>query len=246
MGVILRTRDGGERWTIDSDGIQNARVALDRAWALGTEEPTAQAAQLLADGADKPLLSLLVRKGGQMLAMGAFGTGLRREGAQRLAVFEQVINPGMLHIYGLSEHEGRTYAAGEQGLLLRSDNGGSFNPLTAPYKGTFFGTRALPGGVVLAYGLRGTVLRSADNGDSWTAVASGTKFSITSSVALDDGRIVLGSQSGQLAVSADAGLTFSPMAPSPQPVTGLAQAADGALVVAGPRGLSRIALRESK
>ena len=53
--------------------------------------------------------------------------------------------------------------AGEQGLLLKSGDGGaSFGALASPYKGSFFGLLAARTGTLVAYGLRGNAFRSAD------------------------------------------------------------------------------------
>jgi photosystem II stability/assembly factor-like uncharacterized protein len=254
MGVVLRTVDGGATWTMLIDGLQSAKLALARAEQQAAVRPQSDtdgaatlrnAMQLVADGADKPLLALQSGSPTQMLALGAFGTGVRitstAGGAlEALPIPEEQANPDALHVYGLSERDGLLYAAGEQGLFLRSRRGGRFEALATPYKGSFFGVLALPDGAVLAYGLRGTVLRSANAGQDWDRINSGSLLSITSALTLADGKILLGSQSGQILASDDAGRSFTTFATTPQPVTDLAQAADGTVIAAGARGLARI------
>lgn len=251
MGVVLHTADAGNSWARVTDGAASARLALERAEALApgadrsadaVQALRSGAAQLVQDGPDKPLLALLASGPGSMLALGAFGTGVRIDGeaARPASLIDRLDNPAALHIYGAAESAGAVYAVGEQGLLLKSHDGGPFTALVAPYKGTYFGVLALPARTVLAYGLRGSLLRSADAGKSWTRVECGTQQSITSAAVLADGAVLLGSQGGQLLVSRDAGRSFSAYAQAPQPVADLVQAADGAVIVAGPRGVTRI------
>ena len=60
-------------------------------------------------------------------------------------------------------------------------------------------------------------------------------------VVLADGRLALLSQGGDLLLSSDQGRSFSRQPAVPLPAAALAQAADGALVVAGLRGVRRLA-----
>jgi photosystem II stability/assembly factor-like uncharacterized protein len=255
MGVVLRTTDGGNHWVKQLDGIAVADLAVATAkrrqqGAAGADDAKKlqkqlkQAESLVRDGPDKPFLSLLVIDPNRLLACGAFGVAFASEdgGKSWLPVFDRVEGSRDRHIYGLAAHDGTIYASGEQGLFLRSRDGGRFEAVSTPYGGTLFGVLAVPGGPVLAYGLRGTLLRSDDGGARWTQVASGVELTLTSGIVLADGRILLGSQSGQLVVSADRGGSFSPGATAPQPVSGLAQAADGSVIVVGPRGVARVEL----
>lgn len=251
MGAVLHTVDGGNTWTMVTDGIRSAELAVQYAKQLSTLPGKSQkdaevqinnAALLVADGPDKPLLALLIPNAHQILAFGAFGTGLRIDKTNMRAVplFDEVENPDGLHIYGLAQYAETMYAVGERGLFLRSRKGGPFESLPTSYKGTFFGVLTDRTGIVLAYGLRGTLLRSEDQGVNWRLVSSGTQLSITSGTVMADGRILLGVQSGQILISSDAGRTFKTCVVAPQPVAELAQAADGSVIVVGPRGVTRI------
>ncbi|MES2260374.1 MAG: YCF48-related protein [Pseudomonadota bacterium] len=249
MGVVLHTVDAGVNWVRVTDGAASARLALEQAEALGAgREPETvvtlrtSAAQLVQDGPDKPLLALLPGGPGRALALGAFGTGVRIEGepARPQSMLGRLDNPAALHVYGVSENGGIVYAAGEQGLLLRSRQGEPFVALASPYKGTYFGVLALSAEDVLAYGLRGSMFRSADGGKTWIRIECGTQQSISSAIVLADGSVLLGSQGGQLLLSQDGGRSFSLYTQAPQPVTDLVQASDGTVIVAGPRGVMRI------
>ena len=250
MGVVLHTIDGGTTWTRVTDGAAAARLALERADAIAAASPGDEAAaalrtgaeQLVQDGPDKPLLALLAGGPGQAVALGAFGTGVRVEGepARPASMIDRLGGAAGRHVYGIDERGGTVYAAGEQGLVLRARRGEPFAPLPSPYKGTYFGVLALSADEVLVYGLRGSLYRSADAGKTWERIDSGTQQSITSAIALADGGVLVGTQGGQLLVSRDRGRSFGGFAQTPQPVADLAQAADGGIVVAGPRGVLRV------
>jgi photosystem II stability/assembly factor-like uncharacterized protein len=250
MGVVLHTVDGGTTWARVTDGAASARLALERADVItaasrGDETAAALrtgAEQLVQDGPDKPLLALLAGGPGQAVALGAFGTGVRLEGepGRTASMIDRLGSAAGLHVYGIDERGGTVFAAGEQGLVLRARRGEPFAVLQSPYKGTYFGVLALSADEVLVYGLRGSLYRSTDAGMAWERIDSGTQQSITSAIVLADGCVLLGTQGGQLLVSRDRGRSFGSYAQTPQPVADLAQAADGGIVVAGPRGVLRV------
>jgi len=150
-------------------------------------------------------------------------------------------NPRGLHLYGVRVVDGQWFIAGEQGLLLRSGDGGAtFTALASPYKGSFFGLLASRSGALLAYGLRGSVYRSADAGVSWDKVDLGTPLTLQAGIVRGDALTLL-AQTGELFTSTDDGRTFTRKAPpaGPLPAAGLAAAPDGAWVIASLRGTRR-------
>jgi photosystem II stability/assembly factor-like uncharacterized protein len=219
-GVILHSADGGQRWTRQFDGR-----------ALGPQ------------GAENPLLDVLFDDARQGLAVGAFGTVLRTAdgGATWSPAPELVDNPKGLHLYALRRIGADSYLAGEQGLLLKHD-GTRFAARVSPYAGTLFG---LVGNerAVLAHGLRGNVVRSTDAGRSWQAVPTGVNVGLTGATLDQRGRIVIVSQAGHVLVSRDDGASFVLQAVErPAPAAAVVAAPDGALVLAGPRGVQALAL----
>jgi len=114
--------------------------------------------------------------------------------------------------------------------------------LAPTYKGTLFGLLSTPKGVLLLYGLRGTLLRSDDGGNHWEETSSGVNESLTSGIVLNDGRVVLGCQCARIIVSTDDGRDFPRSVDVSQAVTALAETRDGAIIVAGPRGVTRMEL----
>lgn len=249
-GVVLATEDGGERWERRLDGRAVARLL--EAWArahAGRAAPAAlaQARDLAARGADQPLLDVwLDREGRSGFAVGAFGLALATADGGRTwtPCHDRVENPRALHLHALLEAGGALHLAGEQGLLLRLDRAaGRFRAVPVPYAGSLFGL-AGDGRVVLAFGLRGTVLRSVD-GRAWRRIETGVDAALTGGALLPDGRIALAAGSGELLVSEDAGASFRKVTARGAvlaPAFGLAPAGAGALAVAGADGVRVVVL----
>jgi photosystem II stability/assembly factor-like uncharacterized protein len=134
------------------------------------------------------------------------------------------------------------YVAGEQGLLLRSADGGeSFEPLASPYKGSFFGLLATRAGSLIAYGLRGHAFRSTDAGGSWEKLETGVPLTLSAGIERADGSLLLLAQNGDLLSSRDDGRRFERLpAVRPLPAAALAAGNGSQVVVAGLRGIERM------
>ncbi len=254
MGVVLRTEDGGEHWRRIFDGVRAAQLVLEQARArhaaaTGDEVKAAERAlgdaeRLVADGPDKPFLGLHFADADNGFVFGAYNLIFRTGdgGATWTAWQDRLANPNGFHLYGMAHSGDALVLAGEQGLLLRSTDGGAtFAPLASPYKGSFFGITATAGGSLIAYGLRGNAWRSDDRGEHWTRIATDVAVAFSAGGRLADGRMVLASQGGAVLIGSAAGEQFAalPDAP-PLPLSGLAQAADGTLVAASLAGVQRL------
>ncbi len=244
FGALLRTQDAGQTWTLVMDGGRAAQL-LSQAAADDAQRRMAQ--RQIEQGADKPFFDLALAEG-RLLAVGAYGLALqgRADGSEGFtALGARLNNPRQLHLYAVRAAGSRVYIAGEQGLLLRSvDGGASFEPLPSPYKGSFFGLLLLGDSTVLAYGLRGNIWRSPDHGQSWQQVANPLPVSLGAGIALSDGSVVLLAQNGDLLVSRNQGQSFERRpAAQPFPAATLVAAADERqLVLGGLRGIHRQAL----
>jgi photosystem II stability/assembly factor-like uncharacterized protein len=252
LGVILHTEDGGQSWVKQLDGIRAAALVLAAAEQRAAAEPDPEkkedllvsARRLVEDGPDKPFLDLCFLDERTGFVVGAFNLIFHTTdgGATWTPWRARVENPNELHFYGIQAVGGTLYIAGEQGLLLRSTDGGAhFTALASPYEGSYFGLVTDPAGSVVVFGLRGNVYRSADGGESWDQVKTGIPVSLSAGIRLADGELVLVSQAGDLLVSTDGGRTFK-RRPDGQPVpaTDLVQTADGDIVMASLRGLQRV------
>jgi len=135
-GVVLGTRDGGDTWTLLLDGRRAAQATLDAAKASAdasalSQKRLADAQRLVADGPDKPFLDLLFVDDQVGFVVGAYNLILRTQdgGKHWQSIADRLDNPKGLHLYTIAAEGTTLYIAGEQGLLLRSDDGGAqFGP----------------------------------------------------------------------------------------------------------------------
>lgn len=248
LGVILQSQDGGEHWRKQFDGVQAAAAFAATAAAPGADERARRLASRLAEeGPDKPFFDLDFIDADHGFAVGAYNfTFVTRDGGRSWTPMQaRLPNPKSLHLYGVRAVGGQVFVAGEQGLLLRSaDGGASFEPLPSPYKGSFFGLLAARSGTLLAYGLRGNAFRSTDQGAHWERIETGLPMAIDAGVELDGGALALLGQTGDVLISRDDGRSFKKSASSgePVPAAGLASAEGGQMVLATLRGMRRLSV----
>jgi photosystem II stability/assembly factor-like uncharacterized protein len=243
-GVVLHSSDGGEHWALQLDGRRLAQLELDAAQAAGDDQRLAAARQGVADGADKPLLALAFSDARHGLVVGAYGLALYTAdgGASWVSWAGRLPNPQGLHLYAAVQSPSGFYIAGEQGLLLRSQDAGQhFESLVTPYQGSYFSLALQPDGTLLLGGLRGRVFRSTDQGESFEAVPNPSPISINAMQLLGPRLLLVNQAGGLLQASADrSGLTPLALPPGP-PLTAVAQAANGTLVGVGFAGPVRLA-----
>ncbi|MEK8029793.1 hypothetical protein AACH06_03075 [Ideonella sp. DXS29W] len=236
-GAVLTTADAGETWQLRLDGRRVAQLA--RA-AATTPEAQKEAERLLADGPDKPFLDVLVWDAQRLLAVGAYGLAVYSPdgGATWSSWSARVPNPKGLHWY-VARRQGDTLVlAGEQGQIVRSDDGGaSFHAVASPYKGSWFAGELLPDGRLLMAGLRGNVWRSADaSGAGWYQLISPVPATVTGMLAMPGDGWLLANQAGMLLRLQGDTLAPVPGEPLPMPAA-LASRPDGRLLVAGMAGV---------
>lgn len=178
-GVVLHTRDGGERWEVQ-------RSTPDQ---------------------DRPLFAVHFFDRANGVAVGLWSLVLTTsDGGQHWTSRQLETPPGAkradLNLFGLFSGPGNAlYAAAEKGYVLYSaDKGLSWHYLATGYAGSFWTGAALPDGGLLVGGLRGALYRSARAGQSWMRVDTGSTASIT-------GLVRTGAERGVLAVGQD-GLTL--------------------------------------
>ena len=254
-GVVLHTADAGQTWTVQLDGRKLGALMVSyyerEAPALTADDP--KRADLLLDdakrfetqGAENPFLDVWFRDASEGFVVGAFGLALHTsDGGRTWEPLEHVIdNPKGLHLYAVRGIGADTYIVGEQGLLLKQEHGDTrFRAVELPYKGTLFGITGNARSLI-AYGLRGTALRSTDGGHSWQQTPTGLQVGLTAGIQQDDGRIVLVSQAGHILSSTDDGASFKAVTTERTvPAAAVAAPAKGTLVIAGPRGAQSLQL----
>jgi photosystem II stability/assembly factor-like uncharacterized protein len=242
LGVVLHTTDGGETWSKQLDGIQAADIVAKA--AITPEEQTA-AQRLVNDGPDKPFLNLYFENELNGYIIGAYNLIFKTtDGGKTWQSWQKhVPNPKGLHLYGLRPAGDSLFLVGEQGMLFRStDHGGTFKQIASPYKGSFFGLVASKSGQIVIYGLRGNAFWSGNQGHTWKKIDTRIGVTIADGIELTDGSIALVSQAGDVLISQSHGQDFQPQpGQEPLPIAAIAQASDGSLIVAGLRGIKRIA-----
>ncbi|PWR19530.1 WD40/YVTN/BNR-like repeat-containing protein [Zavarzinia aquatilis] len=249
-GVVLHSADGGETWGRQLDGNGAARAVLAEAEALkAAGNPAADAAlrnanYMIADGPDKPFLGISFIDDKRGWIVGAYGLALetRDGGASWQSIAARIPNKGGKHLYAVAPLDGGLVVAGEQGALFAAPGlDAAFTAVESPYDGTFFGLLGLQGGGLLAYGLKGNAWRADAGLADWRRIDLGADATVTAGLRLADGSLLLGDEGGRLLRSTDEGASFVPMGSAGGTgLTAVRQAADGAFVVAGPRGNHRI------
>lgn len=251
-GVVLGTRDGGSTWQRLLDGRQAAERVLADARGRAATDPARRAARIaeaersVADGPDKPFLDVHFRNARNGLAVGAFGMAMATEdgGNSWQPLDERIPNGKHSHLYRIIAYKDLLWLVGEQGaLFLSRDGGAAFEPLQLPYAGTLFGLVAVSEREWVVYGLRSNVFRTADAGGSWHKLPNPEGATLTHGQALRDGRVVLVDQGGKVLVMSADGGSLKPWAGDGLPaINAVAEAADGALVLATLRGMHRVVI----
>jgi photosystem II stability/assembly factor-like uncharacterized protein len=238
-GAILTTPDGGETWTLRLDGRRIAELALAAAKTTGDTAAVKDAERLVADGPDKPLLDILLIDARRALVVGAYGLAFATEdgGHTWTPWMDRFDNPKSLHLYAVRSRGNQIVIAGEQGLLLMSDDTGkTFKRLASPYKGSFFTAELPSDNEIVVAGLRGNVWRSMDRGSSWAQVTAPANASITASAVRTDGSVLLVNQGGS--VFSTRGGQLEPLNQVPLPsLNAVLTLSEGGLLVATMRGV---------
>ncbi|MEJ8814686.1 YCF48-related protein [Variovorax ureilyticus] len=246
-GTVLATEDGGATWARRLDGRDIAALVQQDAMR-GSDVNLQKAAQrLVADGPDKPLLDLIVASPSEVFVVGAFGLALDTiDGGKTWSLRSgRLDNAGNLHLYAARRRGQAVAIAGEQGLLLWSDDAGaSFRRVAVPYQGSFFALE-LPGpDEIVVAGMRGNVWHSADAGGSWHPVRVPSPAAITGSALRPDGGYILASQAGQLLAGTGDALAALQAPPLP-PLTGVVPVGGQALLALSVEGVHLVSINKS-
>jgi len=248
-GVVLHTGDGGDTWKLQLDGRKvNALLLADMKRKVDADPASDAAKKLLAEieryqeqGPDKPFLDVWFADASNGYVVGAYNLIFRTSdgGATWTPWFDRTENPKFFNLYAIRPVGEDLYIAGESGLLLKLDVPAErFTALKVDYTGSFFGVAAANASV-LAFGLRGNVYRSDDAGASWVKVEAGLPSAVVAAVRTARDATLLADAGGRVAITEDGGRRFTkvPLKQS-APMAGLAEAGEGRLAFAGPRGVA--------
>jgi photosystem II stability/assembly factor-like uncharacterized protein len=156
-GVVLRTDDAGESWTLQRHDTS----------------------------VDQPLFSVWFRDRRRGYAVGLWSLLIATaDGGKSWTPVKLPVPPGakkadrnLLKIF--ANRMGTLFIAAEQGMILKSYDGEKWTYVSTGYKGSFWTGIVLNNGTILVGGLRGTIYRSADDGRTWREAKSEFKSSIT-------------------------------------------------------------------
>ncbi|MDI3394909.1 YCF48-related protein [Pseudomonas sp. V98_8] len=180
-GLILRSTDAGSHW-------QEIRYDSD----LG-----------------EPLLGIWSSGGDNVMAFGSFGKFYQSSDAGQTWT-PQVLDIDSAHLNSMAGgDDGRRMLVGEQGLVLRTADGGQhWQTLPAFYSGSLFGIVRLSANNWVTYGMRGHVYVSHDFGDSWTQIDVGNQLPLYGHVLLPDrsGLVIVGAGSSVVRLDAQGAL----------------------------------------
>lgn len=213
--VILRTRDGGQRWDLVYENPQ----------------------------AESPLLDVYFLDAEHGYAIGAYGQFLESFDAGS-SWQGRWISEDDFHLNRIVAVGEQLFIAAEAGVVYRSDDGGkNWLALTPDYEGSFFGILPLTEKSLLLYGLRGHLFRSDDAGESWQPIDTGTEASLSDGLRLADGSLLIAGLAGALLTSQDAGRSFNlQQDPDRKGFSSLLQAADGSIIAVGDFGVAKLSL----
>jgi photosystem II stability/assembly factor-like uncharacterized protein len=248
-GVVLHTTDGGESWSLQTDGVALANAALAQARNLpdnvaDRERSIQRAQRLVDDGPDKPLFSICFADALRGMVVGAFGLAATTDdGGKTWTPCRGLLpNPMGMHLYAVAHHGPTWVVAGEQGVLMRSvDDGASFESLMSPDERTLFAATPTQNGGFVFAGLLGAACRIELGGTVAVPIELPAPLTVLSCVELRDGRVILLAQGGRLFVSQDSGAQFTEQhLQRRDPLTSLVEAADGGLVATSLGGVARL------
>ncbi len=246
-GVILATADGGKTWQRQLDGrMAGAQFAAhyrarQQAGQPGADKLLREIERNYERGPVLPFLDVVFDDARRGFVVGTFGMIAATEdgGKTWTPWLERADNPELLSFYAARRIGTEVYLAGERGMVYRLDRGkGTFVRMATGYAGSLFGIVGNER-VLLAFGLRGTVVISTDGGASWSIKSLPVPAGVTGATLLDDGRVVLTNVAGMLWIGDAHGAEFRPL-PSDYraPATALQVVAPDRIVVAGLRGLA--------
>ncbi|SAK86194.1 glycosyl hydrolase [Caballeronia hypogeia] len=219
-GVVLHTVDGGRSWRRQLDGRVAATtlVSYYKAQIAGgdsTLRPFLDQLMLnYRQGPSLPLLSVWFRDVQYGIAVGPFGMAIATEdgGKTWRPILDRFDNPQFLHLNTVFGQGDQVYVAAEKGTVFRLDSAsGRFVAVNTGYAGSFFGMtgndRAL-----FAFGLRGTIYRSADHGMSWSRLPSPLRGAVTGGAPIASReQLVFVSAAGEAALYDEHDSSFTPM-----------------------------------
>lgn len=246
-----RVEDAGRSLEEAEQRLADARASGDHNIDLELELDDAKVSLELAELAihqteADPFMDIWFQNSSTGIAVGAFGTVvLTHDGGQTWQdISDQLDNFDGYHLYSISaNHEGRILIAGEAGSLFRSDDmGSSWETLSSPYEGSFFGVNVLSSNDVIIYGLRGNLLFSSDFGNSWKSLKTGTESSLFSAFSTGERVMIVGDAGVKVQFTQQNQSIETAQFDNRLPVINITKTKSGAVFVVGPMGPQKLTI----
>ncbi|KQW69902.1 hypothetical protein ASC67_05290 [Methylibium sp. Root1272] len=253
-GIVLHTADGGQSWIKQADGAQLARLALEEADRLIAGGSPAGAAVkrssqgLVDDGPDKPLLGVSFGSATVGVVVGAYGLAfMTRDGGKTWqSLLGLIDNPTGQHLNAVAVNGRTTLIAGEQGLVLKSNDGlGTFERLPSPYRGSLFAAALLPSGHAVVGGIKGNLFVSETTDSPWKKVDLAVPSAVTAISGATNGVALVATQAGVVyRLLPDQGIVETVPSVRRPMMTAVSMTANGSFIIGSLYGLVRSASGE--
>lgn len=268
-GVVVHTADAGKTWELQLTGIEAARLAIeskqeqiaemeqrieeapeeekgDLEWALDDLSFAIENMEADLDvGPVNPFLDVWFENENHGFVIGAYGMILRTTdgGESWKDMTGEIDNAQNFHLNGITQITGGALViVGEAGQIhVSTDGGDTWERRESPYPGSLFGVTGT-GQVneILAFGLRGNLMRSTDLGRSWNMNTNEAGTTLMSGSVAEDGRVTLVGNSGVVLLSTDGGETFRPyFRTDREGVMGVVPISETNLLIVGEGGVKR-------
>ncbi len=272
-GVVLRTRDGGKNWQKILDGYQANQLMYQLAKQQVTEQLSAismatgsertllekeleklqydedDALTFVEEGASRPFLDVWFKNENEGFVIGALGLFLKTSdgGDSWTSWADHIDNTDLFHLNSISKISNKLFITGEAGTLFVSDDyGNSWNSLTSPYKGSFFGITGKNDKYLVLHGLRGNAFISFNKGASWKKIATQSNASIYGSALLSNDKVILVGGSGVILLLDEQGKLLSKRHNvNNLPISAVVSLPNNNMMIAGFGGIKEISLSQS-
>lgn len=246
--VILQTKDGGDSWD-----FQYGAPFLPAGYDDYADDSADDGADLEAGASDEnlyaidrtgsPLLDVWFKNEKEGFAVGAYGYFLHTSDAGKTWEdwSKRLGNIDDWHLNAISSLDGNlVYVAGEKGVLFRSANGGdSWDVLTSPYDGSFFGMVVGPGlNEMIMFGLQGHIFRTSDRGENWREIETENQNGLMAGTLYGDRGVILVGNGGVMMFSKDDGNSFAKQVTDDRnSIAGIVKTDKNKLVLVGQNGV---------
>ncbi len=238
-GVVLHSSDAGKSWELQLTGIEASELAIaskqqqiaemeqqieeapeeekgDLEWALDDLFFAVENMESdLEIGPVNPFLDVWFEDDSHGFVVGAYGMILRTTdgGESWQDMSGEIENDQNFHLNSITQITGGALViVGEAGQIhVSTDGGDTWERRESPYPGSLFGVIGT-GQVneILAFGLRGNMMRSTDLGRSWNMITNEAGATLMSGSVAEDGRITLVGNGGVVLMSTNGGESFRP------------------------------------